>query len=208
RGVATALMEDAINYALSHHHAVLLLDGIPKFYHRFGYSDVFDQSSQDIDRAAILAQPPSTHTVRPTTTADVGSVLALYDRHYSPYTGSFTRTVEQQAHRLQHRLPENPLLLAVDADGQSQGYLSLWQGVDRSQAQELAADNWSAALALLQYHARLLNGSAAPASLRYRLPPTAPVLRELIDHLEVPDTSHWGSPAEEWVVRSQSYHHR
>src|SRR5438477_2960087 len=100
RGVATALMDDAINYALSHHHALLLLDGIPKFYHRFGYSDVFDQSSQDIDRAAILAQPPSTHTVRPATLADVGSVLALYDRHYGPYTGSFTRTAEQQAHRL------------------------------------------------------------------------------------------------------------
>src|SRR5205085_3484220 len=131
----------AINYALSHHHALLLLDGIPKFYHRFGYSDVFDQSSQDIDRAAILAQPPSAHTVRPATLADVGSVLALYDRHYGPYTGSFTRTVEQQAHRLQHSLPENPLLLAVDSEGRSQGYLSLQPGVDRSQARELATNN-------------------------------------------------------------------
>src|SRR5207302_5940939 len=57
QGVATALMQDATDYALSHRLALLLLDGIPKFYYRFGYSDVFDQSTQDIDRAAILAQP-------------------------------------------------------------------------------------------------------------------------------------------------------
>src|SRR5579884_3062809 len=48
QGVATALMLDAIEYARSHDQALLLLDGIPKFYHRFGYSDVFDHAVQDI----------------------------------------------------------------------------------------------------------------------------------------------------------------
>ena len=32
QGVATALMHDALDYAQSHHYALLLLDGIPKFY--------------------------------------------------------------------------------------------------------------------------------------------------------------------------------
>ena len=208
QGVATALMLDAIDYALSHNHALLMLEGIPKFYYRFGYSDVFDLSTQDIDRAAILAQPPSTHSVRPATLDDAASVLALYDRHYSSYTGSFTHTVEQQAHRLRFRSSENPLLLAVDPAGQPQGYLALQYGADRSQAQELTADNWSAALALLQHHAHLLEGPGAPAILRYRLPPMALVLQWIIDHLEVPDTSHWKETAEGWAVLSQSYHHR
>src|SRR5947209_7182217 len=113
QGVATALMLDAIDYAHTHQHALLLLDGIPKFYHRFGYSDVFDQSIQEIDRTAILAQPQSTHKVRAATPEDAVSILTLYDRHYGPFSGSFTRTIEQQIHRLQYRPSDNPLWLAV-----------------------------------------------------------------------------------------------
>ena len=45
-------------------------------------------------------------------------------------------------------------------------------------------DTWAAARALLQYHARLLDGPNAPTALRYRIPPTAPVLYELIDALQ------------------------
>jgi hypothetical protein len=30
----------------------------------------------------------------------------------------------------------------------------------------------------------------------------------MIDHLEVLDTWHWKHPADEWVVRCQTYHHR
>lgn len=208
QSVATALMQDAINYARSHQYPLLLLDGIPKFYYRFGYTDMFDQSTQDIDRTAVLAQPPSPLSVRLATSADAASILALYDRHFGPYTGSFMRTVEQQAHRLQYRSPDNPLWLAVDPAGLPQGYLSLRGGTDRSQAQELAADTWAAALALLQHHARSLDGSEAPASLRYRIPPRGPILQWMIASLEVPDTSHWKNPAEEWVVQSHSYHHR
>jgi hypothetical protein len=65
-----------------------------------------------------------------------------------------------------------------------------------------------AALALLQYHAKLLDGSEAPFTLRYRLPLTSPISEWMIDHLEVPDTSQWRSPAEEWGIRSETYHHR
>ncbi len=208
QGVATALMQDAIDYASAHRYPLLLLEGIPKFYYRYGYTDMFDQSTQDIDRAAILAQPPSPLSIRPTTVADAASILALYERHFGSYTGSFTRTVEKQAHRLQSRSPDNPIWLAFDSEGLPQGFLSLRGGTELFQAQELAADTWPAALALLQHHARLLDGPEAPASLRYRMAPTAAPLQWMIDHLEIPDTSHWHGPAEEWVVQGRSYHHR
>jgi predicted N-acetyltransferase YhbS len=207
QGVATALMRDAIDYAHTHHLALLLLDGIPKFYHRFGYSDVFDQSIQEIDRAAILAQPQSTHTVRAATPEDADSVLTLYERHYGPLSGSFTRTMEQQIHRLQYRPSDNPLWLAVHPDGQPEGYMTLRGGARRSTASEVAVDNWAAARALLWHHAQLLEGPAAPPTLLCLVPPAAPIFQEMLDHLEVPDTSHWEHPADEWVVRSQSLHH-
>jgi predicted N-acetyltransferase YhbS len=125
QGVATALMHDALDYARSHRYALLLLDGIPKFYYRYGYDDVFDVTMQDIDRAALLVQPPSALCLRPATPEDAEHILALYNRHFGPLTGSFTRTVEWQRHRLQYRSADNPLWLAVDAAGRPQGYLAL-----------------------------------------------------------------------------------
>lgn len=207
QGVATLMMRDAISYALSQHYALLLLDGIPKFYSRFGYSDVFDQTIQDIERSAILSQPSSTYTVRPAALEDAENILALYDRHYGSYTGSFTRTVQQQAHRLRYRSPDNPLMLSIGPEGHTQGYLSLRDGADRLQVSEMAADNWPAGLALLQYHARSLDGIDSPTSLRYRLPLDSELLIWIVEHLEATNTSHWQTTAEEGVVHSQTFHH-
>jgi GNAT superfamily N-acetyltransferase len=207
-GVARVMMHDAIDYALTHKHSLLLLDGIPKFYYRFGYTDMFDVSVQDINHSAIMALPPGPYSVHPATIDDAPSVLALYQRQYNSYTGSFVRTLERQIHLLQHRSPQNPLVLAVDPSGNARGYLTLSRGEEYPQALEMAADDWPAAVALLQYHARLLSGPDAPEALRYRLPATAPVLQWMIDNLEVPDTTMWRHPADEWGVRSQSFHHR
>lgn len=207
-GVARVMMHDAIDYALTHKHALLLLDGIPKFYYRFGYTDMFDLSTQDINRSAVLALPSSPYRVRPTTVDDATSVLALYQRQYHPYSGSFVRTLERQIHLLHHRSPQNPLLLAIDPSGNARGYLALSRGEEYPQALEMAADDWPSAVALLQYHARLLSRPDAPQALRYRLPATAPVLQWMIDNLEVPDTTMWRHPADEWGVRTQSFHHR
>ncbi len=208
QGVASAMMQDAIDYAQTHKHALLLMDGIPKFYYRYGYIDVFDLSIQYVNRDAILAQRASTFSVRPATVDDARAMLSLYERQYSPYSGSFTRSLERQAHLLRHRTAQNPPFLALDASGQPQGYLQLSRGEEHPQALEMAAENWSAALALLQHHAHLVEGPGAPRALRYRLPPTAPVLQWMIDTLEVPDTTMWRHPADEWGVLSQTFHHR
>jgi hypothetical protein len=202
------MMQDAINYAQMHKHALLLLDGIPKFYYRYGYTDVFDLSVQDINREAILTQRPSPYSVRAATIEDARAVLTLYERQYGPYSGSFARSLERQAHMLSHRNAQNPPFLAIDATDQPQGYLKLSRGEEHPLALEMAADNWSAALALLLHHARLVEGPDAPAALRYRLPPSAPVLQWMIDSLEVPDTTMWQHPADEWGVLSQTFHHR
>jgi predicted acetyltransferase len=121
QGVATALMHDALDYAQSHHYALLLLDGIPKFYYRYSYDDVFDVTVQDIDRAALLAQPPSELRLCPVTPEDAEYILALYNRHFGPLTGSFTRTVEWQQHRLQYRSTANPLAASLGSCGDPMG---------------------------------------------------------------------------------------
>src|SRR5579859_4887996 len=206
-GVATALMLDAINYAQDHNYSLLLLDGIPDFYYRYGYTDFFDVSVQEIDYSAIQALSPSPYTVRSATPDDVEALLALYNRHQGLYTGSFVRSLEVQRWRLQNRSQDNPFWLALDPSGAARGYISL-NADSLLQAQEAAMDDWHATVALLQHHARLLEGAEHPSSLTYRFPPTSTVLHALIDRLQDPDTSHWDHPSIEWSVRGQSYHHR
>ncbi len=202
QGVATAMMEDAISFARAHGHALLLLDGIPKFYHRFGYIDVIDIGVIDIKLDAVLAQPPSPYTTRAATVEDAEGVLALYQRHYYACTGSFVRSLEQQRYRLSSR---NQPVLALAPNGEIHGYLSFIEG---NIGHEMAADNWEAMLALLHYHAHLLEGTDATETLIYRLPLDSFMVQMMIEQLEVPETSQWRHPADEWVLKSEEYHHR
>jgi hypothetical protein len=217
QGIATALMHDAIEYAQAHEYAFLLLDGIPKFYHRYGYCDVYDLSTLDLDRQAILALPESPCTVRRSRLSDASSLLALYERHVGLSTGSFERTLEQQIHWMQHLEPEK-LLVALDPDDQVRGYLFLAatqaQGpffLAGTQVWELVVEDWPAAVALLQYHALLVEGevsTTAPVSFLYSVPPMSPLTDFLVEHLEVVDISTWDMPVLGWAVRKQTFCHR
>lgn len=214
QGVATALMNDAITYAQTHEYALLLLDGIPKFYDRFGFCDVYDLSTQELDRQAILSLPESPYAVRLPTLDDAANLLALYDHHFGPYTGSFERSIEQQAHWLQHVKPEK-LLLATDLAGQVRGSLFLAAAQARghfylagTQVWELVADDWLAAVALLQHHVRLMETQDAPAAFLYSVPPTSPLSQWMEENLEVVDISTWDNPTFGWAEREQTFHHR
>lgn len=209
RGVGTALMRDAIAFAERHGHVQLLLDGIPNFYYRWGYTDVYDLTEQIIDRAALTGDLPADCSTRTATMDDAPALLALYEQHYGPYTGSFTRTIEQQRTRLARWLDSgNPPTLAVDAQDNALGYLLLPRAGDRAHAGEVAASSWPAAAALLRYHARLLDILPdAPASLTWPLPPDSLTYYLLADHLSVPGLAA-DDPNRKWAVRGETYAHR
>jgi GNAT superfamily N-acetyltransferase len=217
QGVATALMHDAIEYAQAHNYPLLLLNGIPKFYYRYGYSDVYDLSVQELDRQAVLALAESPYTVRLATLDDAASLLALYNRHFGPYIGSFERSLEQQAHWMQNSKLEN-LLLAIDPAGQVCGYLFFAAAQERgnfflggTQMWEMAVNDWSATAALLRYHVRLMEeraGQGTPEAFLYSLPPSSPALQWMADNLEVVDISTWDMPVFGWAVREQAFRHR
>ncbi|GLV60607.1 hypothetical protein KDH_74260 [Dictyobacter sp. S3.2.2.5] len=209
QGVATALMQDAIAFATSHQRSLLLLDGIPKFYYRYGYTDVFDLSSYQVDRNAILAQAAGNYAVRTVTPEDATPLLALYERHYGSYTGSFVRSLDQQRYMLEYQATRRHMVASLGPEGVMKGYLLLSAASHPHTALECVADDWEALLSLLQYHAHLHDGlQDIPQSLHYRLPPTSPMVRWMREHLEVPDTSEWETGHEEWSVLRQTYHHR
>jgi predicted N-acetyltransferase YhbS len=214
QGVASTLMHDAIVYAQEHDYPLLLLDGIPKFYNRYGFCDVYDLSTQELDRQAILALPESPYMVRLSTPDDAASLLALYEHNFGSYTGSFARSIEQQMHWMQHLEPEK-LLLAIDPAGQVRGYLVLASAqagghffLAGTQVWELAVDDWPAAVALLQYHVRLIEEQDAPEACLYTVPPMSSVAHWMVKNLEVVDISTWDNPTFGWAVREQTFRHR
>jgi predicted acetyltransferase len=207
QGAAAVLMQDTIEFARSNNHALLLLDGIAKFYYRYGYTDMFDVTDIEIDRAAILVQtPPPAYTIRPATVEDAPALLDLYKRHYSASTGSFERSLELQTHYL--HFARSPIVVALSPQEQIAGYLIYGTDDHANTGRELAADDEKAGLALLQYHAHLLAGNSTLNALSYRLPPDAPLTQWMIDSLEVPDAAQLQSPVNEWSVREVTVHHR
>ena len=66
-------------------------------------------------------------------------------------------------------------------------------------------DDWPAAVALLQYHVRLVKGRE---SHLYSMPSTSPAAQWMVENLEVVDTSTWDSPTFGWAVREQTFRHR
>lgn len=208
-GVGMAMLQDATAYARSNGYPLLLLDGIPEFYHRFGYTRVFDVTIHDIDRGAILALPASgDYQIRRATLEDAPVLLALYERGFGEYMGSFARSVEVQKHMLkQSALRENLPWLALNQAGEAVGSLHLRAGEHIATSWEMTADSWPAALALFQHHARLVEGPNAPATLRYHFAPDAPIIQAASDHLKVVDTSHWGNPVLEGSVISHTFRH-
>ncbi len=189
QGIAAALMRDAITYATQRRYALLLLDGIANFYAQFGYVNIQDNLTHAMVSEEVLAHAPSPYTVRPATLDDAPALLALHQRHYGSYFGFFDRTQKWQEHLLRHRFifAEEPPVMVLTPDDEPRGYLFPFQGrTPAYHVLEVAAGDWPATLALLQYHARLVEQMPDPPNeLLWPLPPNSSTLYLLADNVAV-----------------------
>lgn len=197
-GIGRALMEDAIAVAKEYRLAVLLLHGIPLFYDRFGYVDVFDPEIHRISRARIATLDPSPYQVRSATPEDAGAVAAIRRRHYAGFAGACDRTAEQEAQRI--RFADPAPLLAIDSEGTVKGYLWFSWGVLRWFGCEALADDWPAASALLQHHSSL-RGPLQDSSdeLTWRLSRDSLTFSHIADHLQT-NSSIERMPSAGWMA--------
>jgi hypothetical protein len=138
----------------------------------------------------------SPYHVRPATLNDAPILLELYERHYAGYSGSFVRSLDWQRYDLAWRLADHPPLLACDETGQVRGYLLLPLYAPRHHAVEAAADDWNAALALLQYHA---SDVADATDIDWSLPPDSPTFYALADRLNLTSRT-YRHPNEGWMA--------
>jgi hypothetical protein len=187
-------MRDSTALARARGQALIVLRGIADFYGAFDYVDVFETTEHVVDPALVLARPDPGLPVRPAGQEDAAALLALYERHYGGRTGAYARSPALQRHLLRHRA--EPPLLALDGDGRPRGYLIPGRADDGG-AVEAAADDWPAALALLQAHARARPDAA---ELRWPLPPAGPTYWALADHLPLRSETR-SRPNAGWMAR-------
>ena len=200
QGIAFAMLNDAVAFAKENKHALLLLDGISNFYHRFGFIDVIEKVEHFMSRQLIEAQPASPYTIRDATPDDALAMLDLYQRHFGSYTGSFERDKRHQEHVLRYRSNMAPVL-ALDATNTPRGYMMLFRQPDSYYAFEVAADDWPATLALLQQYLKLnVQVNNACSEVSWELPLNSPTFYALTDHLHaMTRISH--HPDADWMAR-------
>lgn len=202
QGVAAELLRDAVRYAQQQKHALLLLDGIADFYHRFGFIDVFDTITHTIESKVVLAQPRSLYAVRQATFEDIPALFALYQRHYGSYAGSFERDQVFQERFFHERGGMKPYV-AVNSKGSVQGYLLLYKRPEKLVAYEVGTNDWQATLALLQHHVALTQERHGEQSteISWPLPPDSPTFYLLSDHLSLrSQVTH--TPDADWMART------
>jgi len=185
QGVASALMRDAIGYAVDNNYALLLLDGIPNFYHRFGYVDMHDVTHFTMDTAPLRHLKTGDWQTKTATEDDADTLLDLYQRHFGGFVGSFERSLEVQQFKLRTESPSRQFVLALDPSGTPKGYIIL-RNDDRPWAAEVAAESWAAAKVLLKYHAEFIDADEKPAEkIDWVVPPASDLAMMLVDRLSV-----------------------
>lgn len=196
QGVASVLMRDAEEVARQQGLGFLLLHGIGNFYQRFGYTNVADLITHQIEIKHISTLPVSGCSVRQASTGDVDALLRLYTRHQN----CFSRTHALQRELLRHDLP----IVAVDRHGLLCGYMLQPNTADLSQVLEVAADTWDATVALLQYHGQLVQAATEPSStLAWSVAQQSQTYYLLAEHIPLKSTIQ-SIPNAEWMARTAS----
>ncbi|MAS36578.1 MAG: hypothetical protein CL610_21415 [Anaerolineaceae bacterium] len=138
QGLAAAVLQDAIHYMQARGDHISLLDGIPGFYHQFGYHTVWPGSSLEFSAEAAAALDAPLQS-RPASIADAQAMGDLYDRCWGH------RVAIVRSHALWHwRLETMPLpsmRVIEDRTGCMVGY---YVGAD--EVLEVVAETEAAAL--------------------------------------------------------------
>jgi predicted acetyltransferase len=188
QGVASALMRDAIEYAIENDYALLLLDGIPGFYDKFGYVDMHDVTHFTMDIATLRNLETGDWQMKTATEDDAGTLLDLYQRNFDDYVGSFERSLEIQQFKLRTAPPSRFFVLALDPTGRPKGYITL-RSSNRRWSAEVVAESWKAAKVLLKYHAEFVDADEKPSNdVDWALPPSSDLATMLVDRLSVVET--------------------
>jgi len=157
RGFPTALMHEVIRCMKEAGYHLSLLDGIPRYYDRFGYVTLWRNytTSFTAREAGLVPDDNAGYHVRPFVQTDLQGILALYEKEWDKRPFGVRRTLDWLRYRLDRVSQDgNPFVYVVeDQYGHLCAYSCGWQIDNRI---EVAAENRSATAALLRHTGAVL----------------------------------------------------
>lgn len=200
QGIGRLLMDRVVAYSRARGDALLMLDGIPDYYHRWSYVDIIDLSHACVAVERINKLGKSSLVVREATVDDASAMLELYQRHHAGNTGRFVRDVTYQRYLVETTEYGNTYFRVVEgSDGRPSGY-SFHSRRYPNRGLEVVASDWESLSALLHDHIASLPADHQITELRLAMPPDSREAMMLADHLSVRQET-IREPDEDWMAR-------
>lgn len=95
KGIASALIQNAVQYMTANSYQVSMLFGIPNFYHRFGFISTLPEYYANITTRELLTIKPIPHKIRKVKPGDILLLRKIHDEEDVDVSCSIIRT---QAH--------------------------------------------------------------------------------------------------------------
>lgn len=180
QGYASALMWDAIQHMEARGYLMSFLDGIQRYYHRFGYANVWPTRLLTffVRDAQAVVDDGSGYRVRPYAPGDLPALQALFEAEWAARPVTVRRTPDIMSFQMDRVAPDGgPYTVVVeDTRGIVRGYLAGWRMTERLEV--ITADR-SAMVALLRYTAALSANQPPDTLITWRGLPDTPTARHI-----------------------------
>lgn len=147
RGYNRLLLQHCIEFMVNEGYDISLLNGIPDYYHKFGYANVMPNYSWAIE-TTLLEKTKSSHSTRKAAEADCPLLDELYQNEFEGKTGIVVRSIPMWWSYL--RKMHGDLIVFVNQKDVPEGYI-WYEKSDSPNIFEVGASNPLAAQSILAY---------------------------------------------------------
>ena len=190
KGVASALVQDALEYMARHNYHVSMLFGIPNFYHRFGFTTTLAEHNAVIETGEAFAAEKKGLRVRQ---AKPGDISAIQKIHAASDTATTCSLLRSSAHITSQWEQWKGVRVLTNGQGRVVGYFHGVRDADCYAVKEAGVADPSVAGDLLHACARLA-GDEALAQIRFHAPPTHALARFLLQYKSIHEMHILGIP--------------
>ncbi|MCA1900826.1 MAG: GNAT family N-acetyltransferase [Candidatus Hydrogenedens sp.] len=185
KGIASKVIQNAVQYMKVNSYHLSMLFGIPNFYHRFGFATTLPEYYASITTREVLSIQPIPHKVRKMKPSDISSIRKIHDENDEDIACSLIRT---QAHFAVKWREWEQGKTVLDLNGKILGYFLLRINHDNILlVQEIGSIDVEASKAVLYAIGKLAEKERL-GIIQIASPPCHPTTRLLINHYSVHET--------------------
>ncbi len=186
KGIASRVIQNAVNYMKANLYHVSMLFGVPNFYRRFGFATTIPEFYTDIPTCNLLTSiKPTQYKVRKMRPADIVLLRKIHDNNDEDISCSIIRT---QAHfAVKWKLWETGRTV-MDMNGKILGYfLQRIKQSDTLFVQEMGSTNEEASKVVLHAVGKLAEKEKL-GKIQFASPPSHPIIRFLNSYCPIRKT--------------------